>query len=71
MRAPSSTRVARLRARRRADGLRPVVLWLPDTTSAAYRARIAEQCARLARLTPDEQAMAAAFERATDISDWH
>jgi hypothetical protein len=48
-----------------------VVLWLPDTTSAAYRARIAEQCARLGRLTPDEQAMAAAFEGATDITDWH
>jgi hypothetical protein len=47
------------------------VLWLPDTASAAYRARIAEQCARLAHLTPDEQTMAAAFERATDISDWH
>lgn len=59
---PSRTRVARLRDRRRAAGLRPVVLWLPDTTNPAYRERIAEQCRQLATLTADEQAMAEAFE---------
>ena len=63
MPTPPKTRVARSRARRRADGLRPVVLWLPDTGNPAYRARIAEQCRRLASLTPDERLMAAAFER--------
>jgi hypothetical protein len=42
--------------------LRPVVLWLPDTTNPAYRERIAEQCRQLATLTADEQAMAEAFE---------
>jgi len=48
-----------------------VVLWLPDTSNAAYRARIDAQCRELARLTVDEQAMAAAFLRAAaDIPDW-
>jgi hypothetical protein len=67
----SNARVARLRARRRAKGLRPVVLWLPDTSDAAYRARLEEQCRQLAQLTPDEEAMAAAFEReAAQIPGW-
>lgn len=67
----SKARVARLRARRRANGLRPVVLWLPDTSDTAYRARIAKQCRALARLTLDEQAMAAAIEHeAVQIPGW-
>ncbi len=71
MATSSRTRVARLRDRRRAAGLRPVVLWLPDTTNSAYRARIAEQCRQLAVLTADEQAMAEAFEREADqIPGW-
>jgi hypothetical protein len=42
---------------------RPVVLWLPRTRDPDYRARLADQCRRLAELTADEDAMAAAFER--------
>jgi Antitoxin MazE-like len=61
--APLSTRVAGLRSHRRGNGLRPVVLWLPDTSRPAYRARIAAQCRQLADLTADERAMAEAFER--------
>jgi Protein of unknown function (DUF3018) len=41
--------------------LRPVVLWLPDVNDPAYRVRLADECRRLARLTPEEDAMAADF----------
>jgi len=44
-------------------GSRPVVLWLPDTRDSGYRARLADQCRRLAELTANEEAMAAAFEQ--------
>jgi hypothetical protein len=61
---PSSRdRVARHRAAQRKQGLRPVVLWLPNVSDPAYRARLAEECRRLAQLTPDEDAMAASFAR--------
>ena len=67
----SASRVASFRARRQAEGLRPVVLWLPDTGNPAYRARIAEQCRRLGKLTPEQAAMAEAFEReAAQIPGW-
>jgi hypothetical protein len=46
------------------QGARPVVLWLPRDDSD-YRARLADQCGRLAQLTSDEEAMAAAAERGT------
>jgi hypothetical protein len=54
-------RIARHRAAQRERGLRPVVLWLPDVNDPAYRARLAEECRRLAQLTPDEDAMASGF----------
>jgi hypothetical protein len=44
-------------------GLRPVVVWLPNTRDPDYRARIADQCRRLAELTADEETMASAFEQ--------
>jgi hypothetical protein len=43
--------------------LRPHVVWLPNTRDPDYRARIADQCRRLADLTADEEGMASAFER--------
>lgn len=68
---PSRARVARHRASQRARGLRPVTLWLPDPNDPAYRARMAEECRRLSRLTPGEDAMASAFEaRIADTSEW-
>lgn len=55
----------------RIEGARPVVLWLPDTRDPAYRTRLADQCRRLARLTSDEEAMAAGFEQeAAQIPGW-
>jgi len=51
------------RLRARLLGARPVVLWLPNTRDTDYRGRLADQCRRLAQLTADEEATAAAFER--------
>ena len=60
-RASSRERIARHRAAQRKRGLRPVVLWLPDVNDPAYRARLADECRRLAQLTPEETAMAAGY----------
>lgn len=57
----SRDRIARYRAAQRKQGLRPVVLWLPDVNDAAYRARLVEECRRLAQLTPEEDAIADDF----------
>lgn len=43
--------------------MRPVVIWLPNTRSPEYRARLADQTRRLAELAADEDTMAAAFEQ--------
>jgi hypothetical protein len=59
--ASSRERIARHRSAQRARGLRAVVLWLPDVNDAGYRARLADECRRLAKLTSDEEAMATAF----------
>jgi hypothetical protein len=48
----SKDRVARWRARRRAGGLRPVVLWLPDTRAPGF----AEEAARQSRLLAEWEA---------------
>lgn len=61
--ASSRDRIARHRAAQRERGLRPVVLWLPDVNDPAYQARLADECRQLARLTPDEEAVAAGFAR--------
>jgi hypothetical protein len=60
-RASSRERIARHRASQRQRGLRPVVLWLPDANDPDYRAQVAEECRRLADLTPEEDATAAGF----------
>ena len=59
--ASSRDRIARHRSAQRARGLRPVVLWLPDVNDAGYRARLADECRRLARLTSEEDAIAADY----------
>jgi hypothetical protein len=67
MEAPVSPRerVARHRAAQRGRGLRPVVLWLPDVSDPDYRAHLADECRRLARMTPVEQTLAAGFAELT------
>jgi hypothetical protein len=52
-----------------ARGLRGVVLWLPDVTDPAYQARLADECQRLADLTPDETGMATGFTRLADRTE--
>lgn len=70
-RTPSRNRIARQRPAQRVRGLRPVVLWLPDVRDPAYRARLADECRRLARLTPEENAIAADFaELAAQTWGW-
>jgi hypothetical protein len=59
----SRDRAARYRATQRKRGLRPFVLWRPNVNDPAYRARLAEECRRLARLTPDDDVMAGGFAR--------
>jgi hypothetical protein len=54
-------RIARQRARQSKLGLRPVVLWLPNASDPAYRARLAQECRQLATFTPDEAAVADGF----------
>lgn len=69
--ASSRDRTARYRAVQRERGLRPVVLWLPDVTDAGYRARLANECRELTRMTPDEAALASEFAaRATQTEGW-
>jgi hypothetical protein len=73
MPAPASPheRTARHRAAQRRRGLRAVVLWLPDVNDPDYRARLADECRRLALMTTDEEDMAASFERnAGRIEGW-
>ena len=59
--ATSGERIARHRAAQKQSGLRPVVLWLSDVSDPAYRERLANECRRLARLTPEESVLAADF----------
>jgi len=61
--ASSRERIARHRTAQRERGLRAVVLWLPDVSDPGYRDRLADECRRLARLTPEEDATAADFAR--------
>ena len=37
------------------------MLWRPDVNDAAYRARLAEECRQLARLTAEEDAIATGY----------
>jgi hypothetical protein len=68
---PPRDRIARHRAAQRERGLRPVILWLPDVSDPAYQARLAEECRRLARLTPGEDALAGDFaELAGRAGEW-
>jgi hypothetical protein len=60
-RASSRDRIARHRAAQRQRGSRAVVLWLLDVNDPGYRASLADECRRLAALTPEEDATAADF----------
>ena len=68
-RASSRDRIARHRALQRQRGLRPVVIWLPDINDPGYRARLADECRQLARLTAEEDALAADFARLSEQTE--
>jgi len=51
------------RARLRARGLRPVQLWLPDTSTPKFAAQVAHDIASVAERSADDEAMLDAFER--------
>ena len=57
----------RRRDKLRAAGLRPVQIWLPDTTAAGF----AEECARQARLISDAEATEdQAWSELSDTTGW-
>jgi Protein of unknown function (DUF3018) len=60
-RPSSRDRIARHRTAQRERGLRAVTLWLPDLTDPGYRARLADECRRLAQMTDEEAAIADDF----------
>jgi Protein of unknown function (DUF3018) len=62
-RSSSAQLVRRFRDRQRTKGLRPVQLWLPDTRTVAFAARVMHDIAAVADLDPDDTAMLDAFER--------
>lgn len=51
---PANARAARLRERRREQGLRTVTIWLPDVRNPSYRRRLTAACDELARLSAVE-----------------
>ena len=69
--ASSRDRIARHRSAQRARGLRPVVLWLPNVNDAAYRARLDDECRRLAVLSRDETDQAEGYRILSDsLDEW-
>jgi hypothetical protein len=48
-RLTSAERVRRRRDKMRASGLRPVQIWVPDTSAAGFAAECRRQCALIAR----------------------
>lgn len=66
--SPSSSRekVARHRARRRADGMRLVQFWVPDTRDPAVRAELGRQ---IATFDPDDEEETMRWIEANSIFD--
>jgi hypothetical protein len=64
--------VRRHRNRQRAQGLRPVQFWLPDTGAPEFAAQVTHDIALLAKLDPEDEAMLDQFERwgAETLVDW-
>jgi hypothetical protein len=56
------------RERQRKKGLRPVQLWLPDTTSRRFARQVVRDIAAVAVLSPEDATMLDAFER-TPVDD--
>ncbi len=65
----SATRVQRLRAQLKAQGMRPVQLWVPDTRSAEFAAECRRQSAMLAT-DPQEGETLGWIKQAADTDGW-
>lgn len=57
---------AKRRARLRAQGLRPAVIWLPDTRSS----RFAAECRRQSRLLHNDVGEAEVLTTIEAVADW-
>lgn len=57
------------RDRLRAQGLRPVQVWVPDTERSGFAAEARRQ-SLLVRDDPHESKVLAEIERAADLHDW-
>ena len=66
MRRTRTRSAGKRRARLRAQGLRPVTLWLPDTRSP----RFAAECRRQSRLLRDDPSEAEALDAIEAAADW-
>jgi hypothetical protein len=64
--------IRRHRSRQRAQGLRPVRFWLPDTGTPEFAAQVAHDIAALAKLDPEDEASFDQFERwaGETLADW-
>ena len=58
----NSQMVRNHRARLRAQGLRPVQLWVPDPRTVAFAEQAAHDMRALAELPPEDEALLDAFE---------
>lgn len=63
----SAERVRRRRDKMRAAGMRPIQIWVPDTSAPGFAAECRRQCALLAQAAKSSEAQAetAFWERAT------
>ena len=61
-------RVSRYRQRLRAEGLRPVQLWVPDVRHPAFGATLKKEMASLN--ANHEQEALSFIEAASDVDDW-
>jgi hypothetical protein len=51
------TRMARYRSRLRTLGLRPVQIWVPDTTRPGFAEEVRRQCEEINRIEEEERVM--------------
>jgi hypothetical protein len=65
---PAADRVAKRRAKLRAQGLRPIQIWVPDIHAPGFADEARRQCALLneAANTPEGRAEAEWWERVSD-----
>ena len=59
--SPNAVRVARTRDKLRAQGLRPIQIWIPDRRAAGFAKELARQCRAEAKWAAGEGREDAAF----------